>query len=165
MSDSLRSHVLQHTRLFCTSPSPKVCSNSCPLSQWCHSTISSSVVPFFSCPQSFPASGSFPMSQLFASGGQSVGASATASNLSNEYSGLISFKIDSSDLHCVQGTPRSLLQHHNLKAPVLQCSAFFMVQLSYLYMTTGNTISWRVNLTSMEIQERSKRTTLEFSLQ
>ena len=86
-------------------------------------------------------------------------------NLSNEYSGLISFKIDSSDLHCVQGTPRSLLQHHNLKAPVLQCTAFFMVQLSHLYMTTGNTISWRVNLTSMEIQERSKRTTLEFSLQ
>ena len=86
-------------------------------------------------------------------------------NLSNGYSGLISVKIDSSDLHSVQGAPRSLLQHHNLKAPVLQCSAFFMVQLSHLYMTTGNTISWRVNLTSMEIQERSKRTTPEFSLQ
>ena len=69
---------LQHARLPCTSPSPGACSNSCPLSQWCHPTISSSVVPFSSCLQSFPASGSFPMSQLFASGGQSIGASAAS---------------------------------------------------------------------------------------
>ena len=70
-----------HTRLLCPSPSPRACSNSCSLSQWCHPTISSSVIPFSSCPQSFPALGSFPMSQLFTSGGQSVGASASASVL------------------------------------------------------------------------------------
>ena len=78
MSDSLWPHGLQHTRLPCHLPSPGVCSNLCPLSQWCHPTISSSVVPFSSCPQSFPASGSFQMSQLFASGSQSIGASASA---------------------------------------------------------------------------------------
>ena len=80
MSDSLWPHELQHTRLPCPSPSAWVCSNSCPLSQWYHPTISSSVAPF-SCPQSFPASESFPMSWLFASGGQSIGASASASIL------------------------------------------------------------------------------------
>ena len=79
MSNSLWPHGLQHTRLPCPSPSPGVCSNSCPLSQWCHPTISSSVVPFSSCPQSFPASGSFPMSQPFASGGQRIGVSVSAS--------------------------------------------------------------------------------------
>ena len=70
---------LQHTRPPCPSPTPGVYSNSCPLSQWCHPTISSSVVPFSSCPQSFPASGSFPMSQFFTSGGQSIGVSASTS--------------------------------------------------------------------------------------
>ena len=79
MSDSLGSHGLLHTRLHYPSLSPGVCSNSCPLSRWCHPTISSSVAPFFSCPQSFPASESFPMSQLFTSGGKSIGASASAS--------------------------------------------------------------------------------------
>ena len=78
MSDSLQPHGLQHTRLPCLSPTPRACLNSRPLSRWCHPTISSSVVPFSSCLQSFPASGSFPMSQLFTSGGQSVGASASA---------------------------------------------------------------------------------------
>ena len=67
----------QHTRLPCPSPSPRACSNSCPLSQWCHPIISSSITPFPSCPQSFPASGSFPKSGLFASGGQNVGAAAS----------------------------------------------------------------------------------------
>ena len=80
-SKSLRPHWPQHARLLCPSLSLRVYSNSCPLSQWYHPTISSSVVPFFSCPQSFPASGSFPMSQLFTSGGQSIGASASASVL------------------------------------------------------------------------------------
>ena len=79
--DSLRPHELQHTRLPCPSPSPGVCSNSCPLSQWCHPIISSSVTSFSSCPQSFPASGSFPMSLLFASGGQCTGGSASTSVL------------------------------------------------------------------------------------
>ena len=77
MSDSFRPHGLQHTRPPCPSPTPGVYPNPCPSSQWCHPTISSSVVPFFSCLQSFPASGSFPMSQLFASGGQSIGVSAS----------------------------------------------------------------------------------------
>ena len=79
VSDSLQPHELQHTRLPYPSPSPRGCSNSCPLSRWCHPTISSSVVPLSSCPQSFPASGSFQMSQLFSSGGQSIGVSVSTS--------------------------------------------------------------------------------------
>ena len=79
MSNSLRPHELQHTRPPCPSPTPRVHSDSWPSSQWCHPAISSSVVPFSSCPQSFPASESFPMSQLFAWGGQSTGVSASAS--------------------------------------------------------------------------------------
>ena len=79
MSDSLRTQKLQHTRPPCPSPTPRVHSDSCPLSQWCHPAISSSVVPFSSCPQSLPALGSFPMSQLFTRGGQSTGLSASAS--------------------------------------------------------------------------------------
>ena len=91
VSDSLRPHGLQYTRLPCSSPTPRACSNPCPLSQWCHLTTSSSVIPFSSCLQSFPASGSFPMSQFFASGGQSFSFSISPSS---EYSGLISLKID-----------------------------------------------------------------------
>ena len=81
VSDSLWPHGLQHARLPCPSPTPRTYSNSCPSSRWCHPTISSSVIPFSSCLQSFPASGSFPMSQFFASGAQSIGASASASVL------------------------------------------------------------------------------------
>ena len=81
MSDDLQPHEMQHARPPCPSPTPRVHPNSCPLSQWCHPTISSSVVPFSSCPQSFPASGSFQMSQLFASGSQSIGVSASTSVL------------------------------------------------------------------------------------
>ena len=81
MSDSLRPHGLQHTRLLCPPLSPGVCSISCPLSWWCHPTILSPVSPFSSCLRSFPTSGSFPVSQLFTSGGQSIGASASASVL------------------------------------------------------------------------------------
>jgi len=101
-----------------------VCSNSCPSSQWCHPTISSSVVPF-SCLQSVPAPGSFPMSRFFISGDQSIGASASASVPSNEYSRLISFRMDWLDLLAVQGTLKSLLQHHSSKTSILWCSAFF----------------------------------------
>ena len=79
VSNSLRSHGLQHTRLPCPSPTLGACSNSCPLSQGCHPTISSSVVPFYSCLQSFPASGSFQMNKFFASSGQSIGVSASTS--------------------------------------------------------------------------------------
>ena len=85
-------HGLQHAWLPCPSPTPRACSDLCPSSWWCHPAISSSVVPFSSCPQSYPASGSFPVSQFFISGGQSIGASASAS--SSEYSGLISFRMD-----------------------------------------------------------------------
>ena len=95
--------------------------------------------PFPSCLQSFTASGSFLMSQFFTSGGQSIGASAISP--SNEYSRLISFRIDWFDLLTVQGTLKSLFQHHNSKASILQCSVFFRVHLSHLYMTIGKTIA------------------------
>ena len=135
-------HGLQHTRLPCLSSAARTCSNSCLLSQWCHPTISSSVIPFSSCLQSFPKSGSFLMTHLFTSGGQSWSFSFTFSfSPSNEYSGLISFRIDWLDLLAVQGTLKSLLQHHSSKVSVLQRSAFFMVQLSHPYMTTGKTIA------------------------
>ena len=140
MSNSLRPHELQHTRPPCPS-TPGVHSNSCPLSWWCHPAISSSVVPFSSCPQSLPASQSFPVSQLFAWGGQSTGVSASASVLPKEHLGLISFRMDWLDLLAVQGTLKSLLQHHSSKASVLQHSAFFIFQLSYPYMMTGKTIA------------------------
>ena len=87
MSDSLRPHGLQHSRLPCPSPTPGACSDSCPSSRWCHPTISSSVIPFSSCLQSFPASRSFPVSQVFAWGGQNIGVSASASVLSMNIQG------------------------------------------------------------------------------
>ena len=115
MSISLRPHGLQLTRPPCPSPTPRVYSDSCPLSQWCHSTIASSVVPFSFCFQSFPTSGSFPMSQLFASGGQSIGNFSFNISFSNEHPGQTSFRMDWLDLFAVQGTLKSLLQHHSSK--------------------------------------------------
>ena len=140
VSDSLRPHESQHARPPCPSPSPGVHSDSRPSSPWCHPAISSSVVPFSSCPQSFPASESFPMSQLFTWGGQSTGVSASASFLSkksqgwspSEWTGWIS--LQSKGL-------KSLLQQHSSKASILRRSAFFTVQLSHPYMTTGKTIA------------------------
>ena len=105
--DSLWPHGLQHARLPCPSPSPGTFSSSCPLSQWCHPTISFSAVPF-SCLLSFPASGSFPMSQRFASGGQSIRASASDQS-SSEYPGLISFRIDWFDPLAVEDSQESSL--------------------------------------------------------
>ena len=125
VSNPLQPHGLQHARPPCPSPPPRLYSNSCPLSWWCHPTISSSVVPFSSHLQSFPASGSFPMSQVFASGGQSIGISASKISPSNEHPGLISFRMDLLDLLAVQGTFKSLLQHHSSKASILRHSAFF----------------------------------------
>ena len=133
MSDSFRPHGLQHTRVPCPSLSPGACSNSCPSSQWCHPTISSFVVSFSSYLQSFPASGAFP--------GQRYWSFSFSMSPSNEYSGLISFRIDWFDLLEVQGAPKSLLQHHNSKVSFLWHSAFFMVQLSHLYMTTGKAVA------------------------
>ena len=111
------------------------------IEQWCHPTISSSVVLFSSHLQSFPASGSFQVSQLFASGDQSIGSFSFSTSPSNEYSRLISFRMDQFDLIAVQGTLKSLLQHRSSKASILWCSAFFRVQLSHPYMTTGKTIA------------------------
>ena len=141
MSDSLWPHESQHIRPPCPSPTPGVYPNSCPLSWWCHPTISSSVVPFSSCPQSFPASRSFQMSQLFASGGQSTGVSALASFLPKKSQGWSPLEMDWLDLLAVQGTLKSLLQHHSSKSPILWRSAFFTVQLSHPYMNTGKTIA------------------------
>ena len=137
MSDSLQPHELQHTRPLCPSPTPRVHPNSCLLSRWCHPTISSSVVPFSSCFQSFSASGSFPMSQLFAWRGQSIGSFSFSISPSNEHPGLISFRMDWLDLLAVQGTLRSLLQNRSWKASIFRRSAFFTIQLSHPYMTTG----------------------------
>ena len=134
LSNSLQPHGLQHARLPCPLLYPGVCSNSGPLSQWCYPTISSSVIPF-SCFQCFPAWGSFLMSWPFTSGGQSIGAPASTSLPSNEYSGLISFRMDWFDLLAVKGTLKGLLQHHSLKTSILWHSAFFTVQLSHPYTT------------------------------
>ena len=143
VSNSLRPHELQHTRPPCPSPTARVYPIPCPLSRWCHPTISSSVIPFSSCPQPLPASGSFPMSQLFTSGGQSIGLSASASVLPMNtqdwshlgWTGWISLQS--------KGLSRvfSFELHHSSKASILRCSAFFIVQLSQPYMTTGKTIA------------------------
>ena len=133
MSDSLRPHEMQP----CPSPAPGVHPNLCPLSQWCHPAISSSVVPFSSCPQSLPGSESFPMSHLFAWGVQSTGVSALASFPSKKSQGWSSEWTGC--LLAVQGTLKSLLQHHSSKASILWRSVFSMFQLSQLYMTTGKT--------------------------
>ena len=138
-SNSLRPHGLLHARPPYPSSTPRVYSNSCPLSQWCHPTISSSFI-FSSHLQFFPASGSFQMSQLFASGGRSIGTSASTSVLPMNiqdwfplgWTGWISLQS--------KGV-KSLFQHHSSKASTLQCSAFFIVQLSHPYMTTGKTIA------------------------
>ena len=134
MSYSLQPNGLQHARLRGPSPTPRACSNSCPSSRWCHPTISSPVISFCSCLQSFPASGSFPMSQLFAWGGQSIG--VWLWHQSFQWT-LRTYLLDWLDLLAVQGTLKSHLQHHSSEASILLCSAFFVVQLSHPYMTTG----------------------------
>ena len=120
VSNSLRLHELQHARPPCPSPTPGVHLNPCPLCQWCHPAISSSVIPFSSCPQFFPASGSFQMSHLHIRWPKYWSFSFNISP-SNEHAGLISFRMDWLDLLAVQGTRKSLLQHHSSKASVLQC--------------------------------------------
>ena len=130
-------------RFLCPPLSLRVCSNSCPLSQWCYLTISSSAVPFSFCLQSFPGWRSFPVSQLFPIRWSKYW--SFSNSPSNEYSGLICFKIDWLYLLAVQRTLKSLLQHHSSKASILWHSAFFTVQLSHPYMTTGKTIALIVN--------------------
>ena len=139
MSDSSQPHGLQHTRLPCPSPTPVACSNSCPLSWWCHPTIWSSAILFSSSLQSFPASGSYPITPFFISGGQSNESFSFSVSPSNEYSGLISFRMNWLYLLAVQGTLKSLLQHHSSKVSILRCSAFFIVQFSHPYKTNRKT--------------------------
>ena len=140
VSDSLQPHGLQHARTPCPSPTPRAYSNSCPLSWWCHSTISSSVVPFSSHLQSFPASRYFPMSQFFTAGGQSIGVSASASVLpmnTQDWSPLGWTGWSSScPGDSQESSPKPLF-----KTSILWHSAFFTVQHSHPYMTTGKTIA------------------------
>ena len=143
MSDFSGPHGLQHARLPCPSLSPRVCSNSCPSSWWCHPTISPSVVPFSSCLQSFP--GSFSHELTLHIRWPKYWSFSFSISPSNDYSGLISFRIDWCNLLAVQGALKSLLQCHSSKASVLQCSAFFMVQLSVPYMTTKNCLLISIN--------------------
>ena len=134
MSNSLWPHEKQHARPPCPSPTPGVHPNSCAWSWWCHPAISSSVISFSSCPQSLPASGSFPMSQLFAWGGQSIGVSASASVL----------PMNTQDQSPLGWTGWISLQSkglHSSKASILRLSAFFTVQPSHPCMTTGKTIA------------------------
>ena len=140
MSDSLWPHELQHTKLLYPSASPGVCSDSCPLSWWCHPAISSSVVPFSSCLQAFAASGYFLMSQFFPSGGQSIGASASASVLLMNikvfpFDWLVWFPCSPRDSQEFSPTPQFKSINKNW------CTSFFMVQLSHPYMTTGKAIA------------------------
>ena len=146
MSDSLRPHEPQHARPSCPSPTPGVHTNPCPSSRWCQPTISSSVVPFSSCPQSLPASF---RPRVFSNESAlcirwpkywSFSFSFSISP-SNEHPGLISFRMDWLDLLAVQGTLKSLLQRHSSEASIFRRSAFFIVQLSHPYMTTGKTIA------------------------
>ena len=141
LSDSLWPHELQHVRPHCPSPTPGVHSNSCPSSRWSHPAISSSVIPFSSCLQSLPRHQS-----LF----QWVNSSHDVAKYwsfsfsiipSKEHPGLISFRMDWLDLLAVRGSLKSLLQHHSSKASIVRRSAFFTVQLSHPYMTTGKTIA------------------------
>ena len=132
MSNSLQPHGLQHARFLCPSPTSGACSNSCLSSRWCHPTILSSVIPFSSCLQSFPASGSFKWVSC-----------------SHQVAKVLEFQLQHQSFQwifrtkflAVQGTLKSLLQHHSSKASILRCSAFFIVQLSHPYMTTGKTIA------------------------
>ena len=140
MSNCLWPHGLQHTRLLYPSLSPGVYTNSGWSSQWYHPTISSSVALFPSCPQSFPASGCFPMTRLLASGGQSIGASASASVLLMNIQGWLHLGLTGLISLLSKGLS-SHLQHHRIQKSVLQCSAVFMVQHSHLNVSPGKTIA------------------------
>ena len=141
VSDSLRPHESQHIRPPCPSPTPGVYSNSCLSSWWCHPAISSSVIPLSSCPQSLPNIRVFSNESTLPMRWPKCWSFNFSISPSNEHPGLISFRMDWLDLFAVQGTLKSLLQHHTSKASILQRSTFFTVQLSHLYMTTGKTIA------------------------
>ena len=152
VSNSLWPQGLQHSRLPCSSVSFRVCSNSCPLSQWCHPTISSSVTPFPSCPQSFPASGSFSVSWLFTSCSQRIGASTSASVLPMSIQGWFPLGYTHLfDLLAIQGSLKSLLQDHLFSIINSLALSLLYVQLSHLYVTTGKNIA----LTRTDLCQRS----------
>ena len=132
MSNSMQSHGVQHTRLPCPSPSPGICSNSCLLSQWCHPTISYSAVPFSSCLQYFPASGSFLMSQLFTSGGQRIVASVSASVLPVNIHGWFPLELTCLISLMSEGLS-SLLQHQSLKAYFFGTQSFYCPALTFIH--------------------------------
>ena len=140
MSDSLRSHGLQHTRLPCPSPTPGDYSNSYPLSQWCHQTISLSIIPFSSCLQSFPASGSFWASQFFTSGGQSIRVSASASVLPMNIQDW--FPLGRTGSPCSPRDSQESSPTPQFKGSNSSVLHFFIVQLSHPYMTTGKKQLW-----------------------
>ena len=140
-SRSLRPHGLQHTRPPRPSPTPGVYSNSCPLSQWCHPTISS-CHPLL-LPSIFPRIRVFSNESALRIRWPNDWSFSFNISPSNEYLGLISFRMDWLDLLAVQGTLKSFFQHHSSKASILWCSAFFIVQLSYPYITTGKNHSFR----------------------
>ena len=139
-STLFKPHGLQHARLPCPSPTPGACSNSCPSSWWCHPTISF-CRSLLLLPSIFPSIRVFSKELVLHIRWPKYWNFSFSINPSNEYSGLISFRMDWLDLLAVQGTLKSLLQHHSSKASILWHSAFFMVQLSHLYMTTGKTIA------------------------
>ena len=150
VSNSLQPHGLQHPRLPCPSLSPRVCLNSCLLSRWCHPAISSSVTPFSSCPQSFLASGSFPMSRLCISGGQSIGTSASASVLPVNIQGWFPLGLSGLISLPSKGLSKVFSSTTTWK---LQCSTFFTVQLSHPHMTTGKTLIAHLVKNSPAVQE------------
>ena len=139
--NSLQPHGLQHARLRCPSSSSRTCSNPYSLSQWCHPIIWSSVIPFHTYLQTFPASMSFPMSQFFTSDGQSIGASALVSVLPMNMQELISFRMDWVGLLAVQGTLKSLLQHHSSKGQFFGVQPSLRSNSHIPLMTTGKTIA------------------------
>ena len=138
MSDSLQSHGLQHARLPCPTPTPGACSNSCPSSQWCHLILCH---PLLLLPSILPSIRVFSSESSLSIRWPKDWSFSFNISPSNEQPGLIFFRMDWMDLLAVQGTLKSLLQHHSSKASILQCSAFFTVQLSHPYMATGKTIA------------------------
>ena len=147
MSDSLWPHELQHVGLPCPSPSPGVCSDSCPLSQWCHPTISSYVPPsLLLLPSIFTSIRVFSNELVLHIRWPKYWRVSFSIGTFNEHSGLISFRIEWFDLLAVQGTLKSLLQYHNSKASILQYSGFFMVQFSHFYMTTRKAIALAIQI-------------------
>ena len=141
MSDSLQPHELQDTRPPCPKPTSRAYTNSCPLSRWCHPTISSSVVHFSSCPQSFPTSGLFKWVSSSHQVAQSIGVSGSASVLPMNIQDWLPLELTDWISLQSKGLTRVFSQHHSSKASILQCSALFIVQLLHPYMTTGKSIA------------------------